>query len=311
MFQPCQRDVQPLLALALCGLLVLPITARAKSVDGEFGADLNALGSFYTSPGEGESNHYIDMWGHGSLPHFLASQGLTNNRTLFVISHGKGIITNRAKRYAYYPDQRVWPDKAVSYFSAADLAAVVGTAAGDIHNVVVAGCNLEGAFDSAEIRRHFPNATNVTHTPAGKNGYELVYRHSLIHPSSGVRLLYDSSSRLKTGDLIASSCARRLGFAPYVAQLYAAGGVRPYKTQVAGRELLDPGLPLPKRPELEKLVRESAEELATAAALKGHDDLVRWPSRSDMTLGRTHRAAYIDSHADHRRDSSRVAPQSP
>src|SRR5688572_28084450 len=113
MFQRCPRDLTPLLAaLPLCSLVVA-MTVRAEPLRGEFGADLTALKSFYTAPASGESNHYIDMWGHGSSRAFLVAQGLTNNRTLFVISHGKGITTNGTKPYVYYPDQRVWADKAV------------------------------------------------------------------------------------------------------------------------------------------------------------------------------------------------------
>jgi hypothetical protein len=174
-------------------------------------------------------------------------------------------------RYAYYPDDRIWLSEPAPLYSAADLARVIGPdAAQEIHNVMIAGCNKEDAFDSQELRRYFVNATNITHTPAGKEGYELVFRDTLVHPSSGIRVLYPTSdhSRLgKTGDK-----PPRPRFVPYVAELYRPKESRAYTKQIAGRELLNPSI-LQSAPAKRKVTPPAPP---AASARVPSSDLIRW-----------------------------------
>ena len=235
---------QPVFCVLLLGLLTsIGSAAPALIVAGEYDADLATLRRFYQAPKAHESNHYFDMFGRGKLYQTLLSQGLTNNRALIVLSHGKGISRNSKLRYAYYPDDRIWREDTVPYFSAADLAHILGReAAAQVHNILIAGCNKEDAFDPRELRRHFVNATNITHTPGGKNGFELVFRHMLIHPSSDIRLLYSTGGDSGVARLNTGSRARKLGFTPYVADLYRPGESLPFATQIAGRELIEPSV---------------------------------------------------------------------
>lgn len=255
-------------------LAVLGVGLKARLIPagerGEYDSDLRVLRHFYTAPGESR-NYVFDMVQSGSFTEFLKIHALTNNNALFVLSHGKALTNGNQVRFAYYPDDRVLRAKKVPYFSARDLAQVIGgEGAGKIHNVVVAGCNLEGAFDPAEIRKFFVNATNVVHTPAGKNGYEFVYRHALIHPSGGIKVLYQAPGTFQVGDFAESGpdYQRRARLGTYVAQLYEPHGLTPFKSQVAGRELLASIPPNTKPSEIDPVALSAAMESAASSLKK-------------------------------------------
>jgi hypothetical protein len=243
-------------------------TANAQTPTGEYDASLENLRAHYRAPASADGNHFFDLWGGTRLHDGLLANQLTNNRALIILSHGKGIWHNSRLRYAYYPDARACCTRKVPYYSTADFAEIIGPiAAAEIHNVVVAGCNVENAFDAAEIRRYFVNATNVTHTPGGKNGFELVFRHSLLQPSSAIRLLYSSdTAQLSAGfeDVDPAPAVRKVGFTPYVALLYRPGATAPYAQRIAGRELLDYHLTSAAPGNVTEL-REAALQIVAAA----------------------------------------------
>jgi len=254
--------------LCLVGL-ALP-SASLQAQIGEFGADLNVLRRFYTPPRSEQSNHYFDLFGGSKVYETLLNEGLTNNRALIVLSHGKGIVRYSSLRYGYYPDEKVWAETNVPYFSAADLAHVLGDkAAAQIHNIMIAGCNREDAFEARELRRYFVNATNITHSLGGKEGYEMVFRHTLTHASSDIRLLYSSAGNFKLRGVSVAARARKLGFAPYLSELFRHGEQFAYATQIAGRELLEPSIlqHAPAEP-AEARLAEAATQIVAAARKK-------------------------------------------
>jgi hypothetical protein len=218
---------------------------------GEFKADLAFLKRFYTAPlSSGESNHYLDLWAGQTLRDLVQSAGLTNNHTLFVNSHGEAVTQGTAPRYAFYPHESlVAAGQAAPHFSARDLAQLVGPeAACRIHNIVVAGCNAAGAFDPGELRKNFIHATNVTHCPAGQLGYQAMFHQALLVPSARVQPLHETVQKARGGQtqyFLGSKSGRHTRpLDPYVAELFLPGAGKPFRTQVAGRELLDP-LPTP------------------------------------------------------------------
>lgn len=268
--------------------------AHAQEQRGEFGGDLSVLRRFYTAPDElGDGNHFIDLWGGGRLRQHLVSRNLANNRALIILSHGKGFRFDSAMRYGYYPDSRIW--KGDGFFSAADMGTVLGESRHEIHNVIIAGCNLEHAIDVGEIRRVFVNATNITHAPGGYNGFELVFRHTLTLDSSEMAALYGASE-----DGTLSQCVQRLGFIPYIAHLYRAGAREPYAVRIAGRELLAPTYPLTEP----AIVKEAAKQILAAgkakrgpipaglpittmaAPVEKRTDVIRWDSPRNAASGR-------------------------
>src|SRR5688572_24941444 len=107
----------------------IEVSARSSAtVKGEYGGDLDFLRRCWTPPETtGESNHYLDLWSSNSLPILARVNGLTNNHTLFVDSHGKAGPSLRKDRYCFYPrDSVLVPGEATPFFSAGDLAAVLG-----------------------------------------------------------------------------------------------------------------------------------------------------------------------------------------
>lgn len=219
----------------------------AGSSAGEFGGDLALLRKWYTPPQSGESNHYIDLWSGTTLPALAHVNGLTNNHALFVDSHGKANSSSRGSSYQYYPNQPlVPPGQKIPSYSARDLAAIIAPEQrSTIHNIVVAGCNAEGQFRSDELRRYFPNATNITHMAAGALGFKPMYYQAIVLPSSEIRALYGKAAARKRNDLeykitlTPSDDTTLLG--SYVADLYLPSARQPYRTVRAGRELLEPG----------------------------------------------------------------------
>jgi hypothetical protein len=206
---------------------------------GEFGGSLELLTTFITGPvAPGESNYFLDMWDNEELRAYARMHGLTNNHALFVISHAETLRTKSGPRYSYFPDDRHWPNAKKPHFSAADIARVLGPAkVRTINNLVVAGCDFERSFSSAELRRAFPNATNIIHSLPGKNAHEQLFRHALLYSSGDVKTLYDTPDRFSVGNF--SDKWKRKKIRPYVAEIFRPREKSPYKIQTAGRELLE------------------------------------------------------------------------
>ena len=159
---------------------------------GQYGGDLDFLRRFYTPPqSDQESNHYLDLWSPGTLPVLARVNGLTNNHTLFVDSHGKAGCATTGSGYGLYPKEELLErGQKMPYYSTRDLARVLGPASRSIHNVVIAGCNEEGRFSSQEIRRSFPNATNVTYMVAGQLAYKPMFYQAIVLLSTEIKPIY-------------------------------------------------------------------------------------------------------------------------
>ena len=219
---------------------------------GEFRGDLGFLWSCHTGPEEeGGTNHYFDLWRDGALPVLARVHGLTNNHALFVDSHGKSGCSKRGpgSGYGFYPSDSVLPaDRKIPYFSAADFATVLGpTNAAQIHNIVLAGCNAAGRFRSSEFRRHFPNATNITYMSPGELSFKPMFYQAITLPSEEIKPLFGKLRRREGGRFeteithAPAPGAKQLG--SFVADLFLPGAEKPFRTQKAGRELLDPVAP--------------------------------------------------------------------
>ena len=205
---------------------------------GEFGGSLDLLKSFLHGPTlPGESNYFIDMWDSDELHHYAREHGLTNNHGLFVISHAETLQTEQGPRFAYFPDRHHWPRPKKPHYSARDLARVLGPAkAATIHNLVIAGCDVENSFSIGELRHCFPNATNITHSMPGNNAHEQLFRHALSLSSKDIKTLYELPDQFVVGNF--SNKWQRKKIRPYVAELFRRGETGPYKIQTAGREVL-------------------------------------------------------------------------
>ena len=124
---------------------------------------LDFLRRHYSPPEQpGDSNYFIDLWAEASLSTFARECRVTDNHALFINSHG-GSATGQGRGYLYYPHESLLrPGEKIPHYSAADFAAVLGPEnAARIHNILVSGCDADGAFSAGELRRHFVNATNV------------------------------------------------------------------------------------------------------------------------------------------------------
>ena len=223
------------------------VAARSNESKGDFGGDLEFLRKHYVGPAlPGESNHYIDLWNPGGLTALARVNGLTNNRALFVDSHGRSGFSWHGGRYGLYPHQTLLEaGQPTPVFSVKDLASIVGDErAAEIHNIVLAGCNEEGRIRSQEFRRYFVNATNITYMTPGKLAFKPMFFQAVTLPSRDIRQLHGkirttSSARTEASiSMVASDGTEPLGL--YIADLYLPGAKKPYRTQRAGRELLDP-----------------------------------------------------------------------
>lgn len=205
-----------------------------------------SVSAYYTPPQlPGESNHYIDMWGETPLRELALTAGLTNNHTLLINSHGKAVRTPRGLEYVYYPRNKgVSGDETNLTFTAADLAQALGPAAGEIHNIILSGCNKEKAFSAASLRQYFVNATNVVHAPAGQLGYQPMFFQALFNISTEIKRLYETPRVNKAGQMEYTVDYTRQPkstvLRPYIAELFQPGKAQPYRIQTAGRELLVP-----------------------------------------------------------------------
>jgi hypothetical protein len=214
---------------------------------GEFGSDLRYLRRYYTPPQRpGESNHFFDLWEGQKLREVASISGLSDNHALLINSHGESIPIGGETRYAFCPHRSLLratqkpPD-----FSASDLAKVIGPAqAGEIHNILIGGCNSAGNLSSVELRKFFPNATNIIHMAAGQLGYESMFFQVLLSHSEDIKPIYETK-RINPGGRsgyymgpLPECRATKLN--PYVAELFKPGANEPFQTRIAGRELLDP-----------------------------------------------------------------------
>ena len=269
------------LALLIVGT-ALALSEAVGAERGQYGGNLDLLARHHTVPAAGESNHYIDLWTPGALPALARVNGLTNNHALFVDSHGKGGC-GPGSGFGFFPKQSLVPaGTRTPYYSARDLAATLGAeAANSIHNVVLAGCNEEGRFDSREVRRYFPNATNVTHMVAGQLAYKPMYYQAIVHRVEDIRPLFGLNTRTRDGRIETQIVnepmpgAKPLG--NYVADLYLPGGRAPYRTRPAGRELLEPVM---SGREVTLVMNRSATVPSQSAATAGSKE----PRRSSIGI---------------------------
>ncbi len=226
--------------------VLVPVSARngEHAERGEFGGDMAFLRKHHTAPGrEGESNHYIDLWSPGCLVNLVREHGLTNNRTLFVDSHGRAGFSWHGGRYGFYPHRNlVAKGEEPPVFSARDLAELLGASAREIHNIVLAGCNAEGRFRSQEFRKHFVNATNITYMAAGELAFKPMFIQAISRPSAEIQTLHGRIRHVSASRTEATISGAALPdsspLGAYVADLYLPGARKPYRTQKAGRELL-------------------------------------------------------------------------
>jgi hypothetical protein len=218
-----------------------------QAAHGEFGGDVDFLRKHSSGPRPGESNYYIDLWAEQNLRKLVRETGLTNNRALFVNSHGLGVLTGRGLQYAYQPHQSLLgPADKMPHFSAADLARVLGPVCAErIHNIVISGCNADDSFNPRELRKYFVNATNIIHMSGGKYGYQSMYFQLLTKDSSQNKPLYEIAARNRAGQLEffleRTPTSHATVLSPYTAELFRPAALDPYKIQIAGREILLPG----------------------------------------------------------------------
>ena len=261
--QKAKSLVRAILVMVIGGLLVkwalqarkesesVQVAARSSESKstGEFGADLDFLRKHHVGPRSPvESNHYFDLWSPGSLTSLARVNGLTNNHALFIDSHGRAGFAWNGGRYGIYPHKTLLEaGQPTPAFSARDLATVLGPeASAEIHNIVLAGCNEEGRLRSQEYRPHFVNATNITYMTAGKLAFKPMFYQAITLPSWENRQLHGktwtaTSTRTESSiSTVPLEGTEPLGM--YVADLYLPGAAKPYRTQKAGRELLEPGL---------------------------------------------------------------------
>ena len=276
------------LALLLVGM-VLALSEAVGEERGQYGGNLEFLARHHTAPSAGENNYYIDLWTPGALPALARVNGLTNNHALFVDSHGKGGCSP-GNGYGFFPKQSLVPaGTRTPYYSVRDLAAILGAeAVQSIHNIVLAGCNEEGRFDSREVRRYFPNATNITHMAAGQLAYKPMYYQAIVHRVEDIRPLYGLNTRTRDGRIETQIVnepmpgAKPLG--NYLADLYLPGGRAPYRTRPAGRELLEPVV---SGREVTLVMNRSTTVSSQSAATTGTEE----PKRSSIVITRQSIAA--------------------
>lgn len=217
--------------------------ASRNSRWGEYGGDMQQLRSAYFPPANpGESNYLIELSplrSGGTWRDFLVTHGLTNNHALIVASHGKTIPWGVSSCYAYSPQKGSSPGRNLN-FSVKDLASVLGPAATQIHNLVIAGCDTEGVFDPKTLRRWFVNATNITHAPREKLAFETAFINALIYRSRDIKFLFAMPDSFVVGQFDARPASKPTTPTPYIADLYRSNAKKPFRTQIAGRELLKP-----------------------------------------------------------------------
>lgn len=236
-------------ALSLGGSVRGQTTSSSKSKTAapkQSRSGLEMLEQFHTPPrGPGESNHFIDLWPGLKIRDFARECGLTNNHALIVNSHGRAVGALLGSRYRFYPhDALLQPRQKRPYFSAADLARVLGPASTSrIHNILIGACNEEGAFSSRELRRHFVNATNITHMAEGERGYQPMFLQAIAGCSGQIEPLYETpvhtAGRAPEYQIGNEPRPGSTKLSPYVADLFLPGAKEPFQTRIAGREIIE------------------------------------------------------------------------
>lgn len=217
---------------------------------GEFGACLNGLSRFYHPPQcPEESNYLFDMWADQKLVLYARQGGLTNNHALLINAHGERHLLEHQSRYAIVPHQSLLPPgQPPPHYSARDLASFLGSqAASTIHIVLLGGCDDHQTFELREWREAFPNATNIIHASPGRAGYQPMLLQVLFCPSSRIKPLFQTEEINERGETEYYLTGRRTPGAtrlsPYLADLFLPGQFRPFRRQIAGRELFEAGQP--------------------------------------------------------------------
>ena len=172
------------------------------------------------------------------MAEFARAHGLTNNRALFIISHGRARASGGEWHYALYPaESQLSKGAKIPYYSARDVMRLLGEqTAEQIHNLIISGCNAENVLDLREWKACFPNATNIIHAAAGKDGYDFLLRHVMLYPSAELKWLYSTQDSFSPETKAKLPAKLNL----YVASLYHRGETEPFAEQIAGRELLQP-----------------------------------------------------------------------
>lgn len=161
----------------------------------------------------GPSDYYIDLWGADNILAHIKEHGLTNKHALYVDSHGLDSFSY----FVIRPDNRVTNGKTPPWYRIKDIANSIGNDRTNIHNLYFAACNTGNAFDLDEVRKHFPNATNIVHMPGKWKGRTDFFLDSIIGFPKDI-----PDGRYRA----------------YWAELYMPGGKKPYRTVVANTSLL-------------------------------------------------------------------------
>jgi hypothetical protein len=228
----------------MAGVVGLP---GPTALVGELGAKLDRLNRYYSPPqGPSESNQLFDLWEGAKLSLYVRQAGLTNNHALIVNSHARATLARWRIHFAMYPhESRLRPGEKPFYFTARDLAAFLGPeASAQVHNVLLAGCDLRGGFNTREWRENFVNATNIMHAPAGDAGYQPMFLQVLFSDSKQIQPIYETPVRNASGKKVffleSQPSIRATRLSPYVADLFRPGEAGAFRRQQAGRELLAP-----------------------------------------------------------------------
>jgi len=227
----------------------VPTALDSPALLGEFGACLEDLRRFYSGPeNPNESNHYIELWEGRTIRATTQWAGMTNNHTLFINSHGKAL--QGSSRHAYYPHSSLLSNsQSTPYYSAKDFATLLRDASTNIHNIILAGCDFDRSFKTSELRQHFVNATNITHSAAGKAGYQPMYLQAILSRSEDIKPLYETprtnAKGVKEYHIRTTPSLHSTQLTPYIAELFRPGEKVPYKIQKAGCELIQAASPPP------------------------------------------------------------------
>lgn len=241
---------------ASCLAALLAITGGACGAgqfpgeQGTFGSSLEFLAEHHQGPETpDESNHFIDLWQGEQTRRITTLNGLQDNHTLFINSHGEGIPNSTGMRHAFFPhDKLLRKGQRPPRYSTEDMARVLGPEqAASIHNIVSAGCDSDSTFSAAELRRHFINATNIVHVPAGQPGFQSMFFQAIVNHSSENKPAYESAipagPRPAGYRITRAPADHARKFTPFIAELFRPGEREPFRVQPAGRELLDSSFP--------------------------------------------------------------------
>lgn len=184
-----------------------------------FGANKKELLASHTEK-FGPSDYFIDFWCEtntcaGSTLDHIKAHGLTDKHALYIDSHG----IDSFSYFVIRPDNRVTNGKTPPWYRVKYIANSLGNDRTNIHNLYFAACNAGNAFDLDEVRKSFPNATNIVHMAGGWKGRDDFFLASIV---GSLKDMPEPEGR----------------FRPYWAELYMPGGKKPYCTMIANKSLL-------------------------------------------------------------------------